>query len=751
MTTSAGKKVSMVILVCERWAQWSETRWARFGRSGRLFLWSLCVGIDGAIQVCYDGPECSNYYLSGFKRADAQVRLVVAVGAFAIRPIENFILQMLAGDRLLRRSEELHEAVLRDMQDIIEMPQVVLERVARILDISVAEFHTQVQLAMCVDYGFLVREVYQQVWEEPLSLTQGCIEEKMAEVARRDKSSIKDQLVLRMRNMMDTGAAQEVVVQALTNLRDAPASTALVEEGHACGAVLMKDHDRYSETALRARALLYSLRPCVRQPKVDKLVSLVEKALRRIDRMQPNRITGRHMHLKTMVATAMTHHEEGDKAGGLQSSRNCVAKHAEEYASLVPLERASFDQQARGDRLELQEDLARQRTKLVALQRRLQDEEEARLLKRSAPNHVAEARLNDAELAEVCEFYDSKQCQQMRLEKHIGAFGSPPEAPAPDEQRLILQAAEAASVSEPLPPKPWLCRTISQCRDHFWQSALSTEEDSEVCYLFLFAKQSPIETCFMELRRKHVEWDLADPQVVASWAGTPERRLYEFMPPVVHTERGLAALFEDSADVYVRTGMMMHNGVVASPHAPMPLEVFLSQCPLVHNQQAKKRGGGARRPRVGAARRAELLQQFPWLSEEDLPDSRPGPRMRARTKPNDSIAAEGGSMEEGSQSDASVERDSAVVGDGDVAGLARPAEVEAIAPEAPEQPGAAAVSAPFSAEAAMEELAEVRGEFEWLDEDPLYFYTRVPRGAVDESTQRRRSRCVLRVRSGRRP
>lgn len=116
------EKVSMVILVCERWAQWSETRCARFGRSGRLFLRSLCVGVDGAIQVCYDDPECSNYYLSGFKRADAQVRLVVAVGAFAIMLIENFILQVLADDRLLRRSEELHEAVLRDMQDIIEMP-----------------------------------------------------------------------------------------------------------------------------------------------------------------------------------------------------------------------------------------------------------------------------------------------------------------------------------------------------------------------------------------------------------------------------------------------------------------------------------------------------------------------------------------------------------------------------------------------------------------------------------------------------
>lgn len=101
-------KARLLIMTCRRLSQWSDTRCARFGR---LFVRSLATGIDAAVKACFDDDSCSNYLLIGYRRAPPEVRMLVAVATFAVTPFGDFILEMLSGDRLLRRSEELHGRV----------------------------------------------------------------------------------------------------------------------------------------------------------------------------------------------------------------------------------------------------------------------------------------------------------------------------------------------------------------------------------------------------------------------------------------------------------------------------------------------------------------------------------------------------------------------------------------------------------------------------------------------------------------
>lgn len=145
------EKVSMVILVCRLWAIWSETRWARFGGSGRLFVRSLLTRVDAAVEMCFahERVVATTYNMSGYRRASSDVRLLLGIAAFAVQPFEDYILQMLEDDRLLRRAGDLHARLLQKMSVVIAMPDLVWNRVAGIVNIPMGEYRKQVISAMC--------------------------------------------------------------------------------------------------------------------------------------------------------------------------------------------------------------------------------------------------------------------------------------------------------------------------------------------------------------------------------------------------------------------------------------------------------------------------------------------------------------------------------------------------------------------------------------------------------------------------
>ncbi len=151
-------------------------------------------------------------------------------------------------------------------------------------------------LAMCfAGYG-----------RSPINMTQGDIAVNVAALAARD-SSIRDPIV------------QRAIVEALTWLQGALASTACVEAGHASGAVIMRDRERYSDNTLRVRALLHSMRALLRPLKVERQVVRIESAPERLAAMQPNRVCGRQMFLRAAVQA------KNERAPGVPASRLAIA------------------------------------------------------------------------------------------------------------------------------------------------------------------------------------------------------------------------------------------------------------------------------------------------------------------------------------------------------------------------------------------------------------------------------------------
>ena len=122
---------------------------------------------------------------------------------------------------------------------------------------------------MVIGWGYLYINCFLQLTMEPLNLTQGSIEENIRLLRLRNAGSIQNENVLRMRNLLDE-VDNSFVVRLLTLTLNTPASSKLVEQAHAAGAMIMKRHDIATEKQLRIRALCTSMAAFFGEPRVSK-------------------------------------------------------------------------------------------------------------------------------------------------------------------------------------------------------------------------------------------------------------------------------------------------------------------------------------------------------------------------------------------------------------------------------------------------------------------------------------------------
>lgn len=251
----------------------------------------------------------------------------------------------------------------------------------------------------------------------------------------------------------------------------------------------MKDHERLSEKALRARALLHMMRPLVREKKIDQKAKRVVTSLQQLEKMNPNKAHARHMYLRHSVKEAMEA-GPGDAASRLRDSRQCMSSHSQAFEALAAPERRQFEEARATHVASRWDNIKAAQAALVVKLRRLHQKEAEAVKSNGVPNHIAQARLNDRELESACEFFDSPGCQKLRLEAGpLGAFGLAPSAPSQAEQGVLRAVEDGLPQVDEAEP-PWWCRSICRIRDCFWETAIGLEEEGGF-WLVLFAKKSP--------------------------------------------------------------------------------------------------------------------------------------------------------------------------------------------------------------------------------------------------------------------
>jgi hypothetical protein len=333
---------------------------------------------------------------------------------------------------------------------------------------------------------------------------------------------------------------------------------------------------------------------------------------------------------------------------------------------------------------------------LKAEKRKLVRAHQELIASRGKPNHLAQCRFTDGDLQSVCDLYQSPAYQSLRIESVADAFGEAPRPPSAAEQQVIEEVEDESFVG-PLVSPPWWCRSICRVREAFTCAAIAGSEDSDVYWLLLFAKKSPRETTWLQLRRRPLVLDLTEDrgEGLDRVVHGVNRRGYDWYPPVVKTEADLP-LPRDDCELFVREGCRFHGEIIAAPHAAVPLELVLAQAPRPTKETVERE----KKKRTTASEREDVLKQYPWLSSEDLPGGPKSKRRSAaerhsRKRTSGAVSSDDGTASDQEEGDLGV--DAAVAASGDEGG----------------DP--------------MHELAVIRDELAWDEEEP-YFYIHVMGG-----------------------
>lgn len=200
--------------------------------------------------------------------------------------------------------------------------------------------------------------------------------------------------------------------------------------------------------------------------------------------------------------------------------------------------------------------------------------------------------------------------------------------PLPAERKLVEEVAAA------LPPggasgrpRPWWIHHVAANRDLWYGTALQDESGGSL-YLLLFAKQSPYEGCFLELREQPMLWPGSS---ALPNDGVDERpsswREFAFLDPFRVVRDSELPLGEDAC-ILVWARLRFRGSRVFAKHEPRPFEDFIRFHP--RRQAPAPRAAKASRRKASAGVGELLLEQFPWLSKSDVDPQTSGAKRSRR-------------------------------------------------------------------------------------------------------------------------
>ena len=259
------EKVVSLVHYALQWTKFSQTRWCACGVSSRRFLRSLSVGMDGLYTLCEADAQVSMYYLTGFTFATFQVRRFLAVAAVASYPSEAVLLEILKDDRVLSRTTELQALLEERLRYIEDLPVYCWTRLFRMLGptedgYTINDLRHDTLHSAHISMAYVFSKLFYIVQIRPFNLTQGNILGNLEKLRKEPLGEITDPLTRQIWELMHGGESIYYLMRCLELLRDTACTTNLVEQNHASGALLMRDHQTYGERTLRARSTIHQSR-----------------------------------------------------------------------------------------------------------------------------------------------------------------------------------------------------------------------------------------------------------------------------------------------------------------------------------------------------------------------------------------------------------------------------------------------------------------------------------------------------------
>lgn len=185
--------------------------------------------------------------------------------------------------------------------------------------------------------------------------------------------------------------------QGLLLLREAPASVTTVEQAHASGAVLVREHCLYDESTLVDRATLHSSRSLFMPDACELALGRLSKELERLGAKQPEKISARNMFVRHC---AQQRHVKGcgGETSSFQHMQSVMTAHANDWAALSRDDRRRFHIAAGRRRALVLQQIAERRDEIKQEMSEIRADTEGNFRALGVPNHFAACRFSQEEL-----------------------------------------------------------------------------------------------------------------------------------------------------------------------------------------------------------------------------------------------------------------------------------------------------------------------------------------------------------------
>ena len=290
------------------------------------------------------------YYLgAATRRLSEEVKFALVVSCYGTIPAEAWTKELLEDDRFLLNASRMWSLVLRQMQFVEGLDDsffsVLITSLG--LPVTVTEMKSHVLQCCTTSCGYLRIHAYEQLESGIFRFTQGDIGEKLRVLVAGPRPVDEEEGRVHFCATFWPGETH----RALLLLQQAPTSIALVERGHAAGALVRRAHHLIGSSSLASRAFLCEARPLCRSITTMPLAAWHRNEFERcVEASKRVRFNARNAFVSHSLASCHRFAANESVATRRAASQACVAQHNAAFDRLCPAKQAALGVIARHER-----------------------------------------------------------------------------------------------------------------------------------------------------------------------------------------------------------------------------------------------------------------------------------------------------------------------------------------------------------------------------------------------------------------
>ena len=489
-------EVANVILEVLSIGGFTDSRWLSVGRSCRNLCCCLLFGLDSLVDYVHDHRN-GQYYINGYKKlAHSDNKDYVVVCGLAAYPTDAALELILEDPRAAQHAPTWREAAQEEIKWIQSWDARMWQSlVSRGLAKQLGAYGLQhkVMQASLTSLAFMEYHAFAPAMTLPWSLFNGCIEDNLEALARGPEPT--EAVSWKIQRLLQEGGNRHEIAAGVRLLGECSWSTTTTEQMHASVTLLHRHHPSYELNTLLVRSGLHSLRRLVPgSSQEERMMVRLANSMDKLDSRQPQKITGRKVLFRDMVATIQGQARAKHHTLSVATYNQALRLHGQAWAELSWERQEEYEAEAqalaeeRADALQVL--IADTAAKLGEVRAKHEAAEEA---KPFGPLLFSTSTLTEQDIEEWQAQHDRLAGHRHHVNQLRAAALQAPELPTEAEVE-ILESMPCGDAADQGARRPKWFGIVCQMREQLRPCGLRIQTDAgPEFYAILYIKKSPYE------------------------------------------------------------------------------------------------------------------------------------------------------------------------------------------------------------------------------------------------------------------